>query len=149
MYQELYWTQDRIGQLKEMIKNGENLGAIIKCFSGKKAMSIIFEARRISFLGNVPCRNKEAMKQRFDDRLPKHDVYVEANRRWEVGDEILLKRLFMEHINIFDICSKLGRTEPALFKRMEKLYPTGKDKEELFQKIAFYVKMKPVPKKDV
>lgn len=50
--------------------------------------------------------------------------------------------LFIEYINIFDIYAELGRTKPALFEHMFRLYPSGNYKEPLFREITFFIKMK-------
>lgn len=139
-----YWTEGRKEQLKAMIKERKTLAEIVGAFPDKTAMAIIFEVRRISCLGDLPCRDEEAMHRRYDSRLAKREVYVEANRRWEPNDNIRLKRLFQERLNIYDICARLGRTEPALYHQMEKLYASPKERETLFNEIAFYVRMRPV-----
>lgn len=134
-----YWTKEKKAKLLEMIKERRSLREIHEEFPVSNVMSIIFQARELSPLGNVPSKYEEGIAKVIDQTKSKREAYSDSNLTWTDGDNIRLKRYFAQTMSIKDVHLRMGRTYNAVVQQMSKLYPTMADKERLFSEICLYI----------
>lgn len=138
-----YWTTEKEEILKELVKQGASLADIRKIFP-IRTMSIIFEVRKLSSLHSSQTFNKVGQAKARNQRLTTREAFSNSYMLWDECDNMRLKSYFFQVMSIYDIYLNLGRTYDAILSQMEKLYPREIDRQKLYEKVAFYVKAKPL-----
>ncbi len=138
-----YWTTEKEKVLKELVEQGVSLADIHKRFP-INTMKIIFEVRKLSSLQASQTFNKVAQAKARNQKLTKREAFSDSYMLWDECDCIRLKAYFFQVMSIEDIYLNLGRTYSAVLNQMSKLYPREMDRQKLYEKVAFYVKAKPL-----
>lgn len=138
-----YWTTEKEEVLKELVKQGVSLADIHKRFP-VNTMSIIFEVRKLSSLQASQTLNKVAQAKARNQNITKREAFSDSYMKWDDCDCTRLKTYFFQVMSIEDIYLNLGRTYKAVLNQMGKLYPREMDRQKLYDKVAFYVKAKPL-----